>query len=52
MTSERQIQEQVKQLLIKAGWNSDDILEEQSVHSQGKVMRADWNVSSILRQLW
>lgn len=41
MISEKEAQEQVKQLLYGAGWNSDDIIEEQTVYFQGKVMRVD-----------
>lgn len=41
MIREIQVREQVKQFLFEAGWNSDDILDEQPAHFEGKVMRVD-----------
>jgi type I restriction enzyme R subunit len=40
MVSERR-REQVKQLLLETGWNSEGILEEQALYFRGKVMHVD-----------
>lgn len=41
MIREKQIHEQVKRLLLEAGWNKDDLLEEQTIYFREKVMRPD-----------
>lgn len=41
MMSEEHTRRQVETLLLEAGWNSDDILEEQSVYFRGRVLRPD-----------
>jgi len=41
MIREEQIHRQVTQLLLEAEWNEDDLLEEQAIYFQGRVMRPD-----------
>jgi hypothetical protein len=51
MSSARSVQDHVKQLLLKAGWKVEDILENQTFSHQGSLRRVDVVLSHNLYPL-